>query len=123
MTWWCCRHSVTGNGCSIQRIQVKFRDCLGKVAFCKNLCTLSTGTQLFLQTLLQISTLSCLICITYFCYYDYSLEFAVKKERFQAAGTRAVKFLSGGNDIAALKPSGKVLNITIARGLPNNTRK
>lgn len=47
----------------------------------------------------------------------------MKKEKWQGAGTRGVKFISGGSDIAALKPSGKALTVTIGRGLAKNTRK
>ena len=52
-----------------------------------------------------------------------SLEFAVKKEKWQGAGTRQIKFLTGGTDVAFLKPSGKALTVTIAQGRPKNTRK
>lgn len=52
-----------------------------------------------------------------------SLEFAVKKDKWQGAGTRSVKFTVGGGDKALIKPSGKVLNVTIATGLAKNTSK
>ena len=47
----------------------------------------------------------------------------MKKEKWQGAGTRTVKFIAGGSDVALLKPSGKGLNVTIARGQPKDTRK
>lgn len=47
----------------------------------------------------------------------------MKKEKWQGAGTRQVKFICSGTDIPLLKPSGKVLTVTIARGLAKNTRK
>ncbi|XP_067932052.1 unconventional myosin-Ie-like isoform X2 [Watersipora subatra] len=54
--------------------------------------------------------------------FNNSLEFAVKKEKWQGAGVRSIKFLVGGGDIAFLKPSGKNLTVTIAAGSPKNTR-
>lgn len=53
------------------------------------------------------------------------MEFALKKEKWQGAGSRTVKFLVGGDamQVAMLKPAGKVLNVSIARGLPKDTRE
>jgi myosin-1 len=50
------------------------------------------------------------------------LDFKVKKEGWGGGGTRQVKFMSAGvSDMALLKPSGKVLTVTIGPGLPNNS--
>jgi len=46
----------------------------------------------------------------------------VKKEGWGGGGTRQVKFeLAGISDMALLKPSGKVLTVTIGPGLPSNS--
>jgi len=46
----------------------------------------------------------------------------VKKEGWGGGGTRQVKFESAGiSDMALLKPSGKVLTVTIGPGLPSNS--
>jgi len=50
------------------------------------------------------------------------LDFKVKKEGWGGGGTRQVKFeLAGISDMALLKPSGKVLTVTIGPGLPSNS--
>lgn len=46
----------------------------------------------------------------------------MKKEGWGGGGTRQVKFESAGiSDMAVLKPSGKVLTVTIGRGLPSDS--
>ena len=46
----------------------------------------------------------------------------MKKEGWGGGGTRQVKFeLAGISDMALLKPSGKVLTVTIGPGLPSNS--
>ena len=46
----------------------------------------------------------------------------MKKEGWGGGGTRQVNFESSGIfDIAILKPSGKVLTVTIGPGLPSNS--
>lgn len=46
----------------------------------------------------------------------------MKKEGWGGGGTRQVKFVSAGmSDVAVLKPSGKVLTVTIGPGLPSNS--
>jgi myosin-1 len=50
------------------------------------------------------------------------LDFKVKKEGWGGGGTRQVKFETAGiSDMALLKPSGKVLTVTIGPGLPSNS--
>lgn len=48
---------------------------------------------------------------------------AVKKEGWGGGGTRTLTFSPGDSDFPALKPSGKTLNVSIARGLPKDTSK
>ena len=49
---------------------------------------------------------------------------AVKKEGWGGGGTRTLSFTaSGDSDFPLLKPSGKTLNVSIARGLPKDTSK
>lgn len=46
----------------------------------------------------------------------------MKKEGWSGGGTRQVKFERAGiRDMALLKPSGKVLTVTIGPGLPSNS--
>lgn len=55
--------------------------------------------------------------------FSNSLDFKVKKEGWGGGGTRQVKFISAGiSDMALLKPSGKVLTVTIGPGLPRNSK-
>ncbi|XP_067366559.1 myosin IEb isoform X2 [Channa argus] len=54
-----------------------------------------------------------------------SLEFKVKKGGwgpFSSAGSRQIQFQGGQGDEAVLKPSGKVLHVSIGQGLPKNSR-
>ncbi|XP_047141172.1 unconventional myosin-Ie isoform X1 [Hydra vulgaris] len=43
-------------------------------------------------------------------------------EKLQRGGTRTLQFIKGNGDIPVLKPSGKILNITIGPGLPPETK-
>ncbi|XP_066593037.1 unconventional myosin-Ie-like [Prorops nasuta] len=55
--------------------------------------------------------------------FSNSLEFRVKKEGWGGGGTRQVKFLQlDYGDKEVLRPSGKILNVSIGPGLPCNTR-
>ncbi|XP_059157051.1 unconventional myosin-Ie-like isoform X2 [Physella acuta] len=54
--------------------------------------------------------------------FQDTLDFQVKKEGWGGGGSRQVKFLRGAGDIAQLKPSSKVLTVTIGPGLPKNSR-
>lgn len=50
----------------------------------------------------------------------------LKKESWgpwSSAGSRQVQFMQGQGDVAILKPSNKVLQISIGPGLPKNSRK
>lgn len=52
------------------------------------------------------------------------LEFKVKKGGwgpFNSAGSRQIQFQQGQGDEVALKPSGKVLHVSIGPGLPKNS--
>uniref|UniRef100_A0A3B5MTB7 Osteoclast-stimulating factor 1 n=1 Tax=Xiphophorus couchianus TaxID=32473 RepID=A0A3B5MTB7_9TELE len=53
-----------------------------------------------------------------------SLEFKVKKGRhlFSSSGSRQIQFQAGQGDEVVLKPSGKVLHVSIGPGLPKNSR-
>lgn len=51
-----------------------------------------------------------------------SIEFVTKKEKFIGASKLNIKFSHGSGNMAVLKPAGKVLNISIAAGLPKDTR-
>lgn len=42
---------------------------------------------------------------------------------FSSAGSRQIQFQVGQGDEAVLKPSGKVLQVSIGPGLPKNSRK
>lgn len=54
-----------------------------------------------------------------------SLEFKVKKGRhlFSSSGSRQIQFQVGQGDEVVLKPSGKVLHVSIGPGLPKNSSK
>ncbi|KAM8826480.1 myosin IEb [Synchiropus picturatus] len=57
--------------------------------------------------------------------FNNLLEFKVKKGGwgpFSSAGSRQIQFQSGQGDEAVLKPSGKVLLVSIGPGLPKNSR-
>lgn len=57
---------------------------------------------------------------------SFSLEFKVKKGGwgpFSSAGSRQIQFQVGHGDDAVLKPSGKILQVSVGRGLPKNSRK
>jgi len=54
------------------------------------------------------------------------LEFKVKKGGwgpFSSSGSRQIQFQVGQGDEAALKPSGKVLQVSVGPGLPKNSSK
>ena len=48
---------------------------------------------------------------------------SVKKEGWQGGGTRSIRFSGKSSDFhkAEIKPSGKVLTVLIADGLPNDS--
>ncbi|XP_012277258.1 unconventional myosin-Ie [Orussus abietinus] len=55
--------------------------------------------------------------------FSNNLEFKVKKEGWGGGGTRQVKFIQAEyGDKEMLKPSGKMLNVSIGPGLPNTSR-
>ncbi|KAL6430461.1 hypothetical protein ACFW04_007819 [Cataglyphis niger] len=55
--------------------------------------------------------------------FSNDLEFKVKKEGWSGGGTRHVKFTQTDyGDKEILKPSGKILNVSIGPGLPNTTK-
>ncbi|XP_053933964.1 unconventional myosin-Ie isoform X1 [Cuculus canorus] len=57
--------------------------------------------------------------------FSNTLEVKLKKETWgpwSSSGSRQVQFLQGQGDIAVLKPSNKVLQISIGPGLPKNSR-
>ncbi|XP_032302679.1 unconventional myosin-Ie isoform X1 [Coturnix japonica] len=57
--------------------------------------------------------------------FSNTLEVKLKKESWgpwSSAGSRQVQFMQGQGDIAILKPSNKVLQISIGPGLPKNSR-
>ena len=60
-------------------------------------------------------------------FYKTSLIVALKKQRIQigSPGTREVKFViaNGATSDVTLKPQSKILVVSVAPGLPNNTRK
>lgn len=54
------------------------------------------------------------------------LEFKVKKGGwgpFSSSGSRQIQFQLGQGDEATLKPTGKVLQVSIGPGLPKNSSK
>uniref|UniRef100_A0A673C4Z7 Osteoclast-stimulating factor 1 n=1 Tax=Sphaeramia orbicularis TaxID=375764 RepID=A0A673C4Z7_9TELE len=58
--------------------------------------------------------------------FNNLLEFKVKKGGwgpFSSSGSRQIQFQAGQGDEAILKPSGKVLQVSIGPGLPKNSRK
>uniref|UniRef100_A0A8D0F7M9 Myosin IE n=1 Tax=Strix occidentalis caurina TaxID=311401 RepID=A0A8D0F7M9_STROC len=58
--------------------------------------------------------------------FSNTLEVKLKKESWgpwSSGGSRQVQFVQGQGDIAILKPSNKVLQISIGPGLPKNSRK
>ena len=57
------------------------------------------------------------------CVVPFSITVAVKKEGWGGGGTRTLTFSAGDSDFPALKPAGKTLNVSIARGLPKDTSK
>ena len=60
------------------------------------------------------------------CPRPLSLEFKVKKGGwgpFSSAGSRQIQFQVGQGDEAVLKPSGKVLQVSVGPGLPKNSSK
>ena len=44
-------------------------------------------------------------------------------EKLQRGGTRTLQFIKGSGDFPVLKPSGKILNVTIGPGLPPESSK
>ncbi|XP_062440138.1 unconventional myosin-Ie isoform X1 [Rhea pennata] len=57
--------------------------------------------------------------------FSNTLEVKLKKENWgpwSSSGSRQVQFMQGQGDIAILKPSNKVLQISIGPGLPKNSR-
>ncbi|NXC39747.1 MYO1E protein, partial [Penelope pileata] len=57
--------------------------------------------------------------------FSNTLEVKLKKESWgpwSSSGSRQVQFMQGQGDIAILKPSNKVLQISIGPGLPKNSR-
>ncbi|XP_051652350.1 unconventional myosin-Ie isoform X1 [Manacus candei] len=57
--------------------------------------------------------------------FSNTLEVKLKKESWgpwSSGGSRQVQFLQGQGDVALLKPSNKVLQISIGPGLPKNSR-
>ncbi|NP_001118234.1 amoeboid myosin I [Strongylocentrotus purpuratus] len=54
--------------------------------------------------------------------FNDSIEFSVKKEGWGGGGTRTVRFAQGQGDTAVLKPSSKILTVSIGSGLPRNSR-
>lgn len=58
--------------------------------------------------------------------FSNTLELKLKKENWgpwSAGGSRQVQFYQGFGDLAILKPSNKVLQVSIGPGLPKNARK
>ncbi|XP_072038335.1 unconventional myosin-If-like isoform X2 [Amphiura filiformis] len=56
------------------------------------------------------------------CAFSDSIDFMVKKEGWGGGGTRQIRFLQGQSDAAIIKPSGKVLTVSIGSGMPRNSR-
>ncbi|MEQ2303466.1 Unconventional myosin-Ie [Ameca splendens] len=56
--------------------------------------------------------------------FNNLLEFKVKKGRhlFSSSGSRQIQFQVGQGDEVVLKPSGKILQVSIGPGLPKNSR-
>lgn len=58
--------------------------------------------------------------------FSARLEVKLKKETWgpwKAGGSRQVQFSQGQGDVAILRPSNKVLQVSIGPGLPRNARK
>lgn len=56
----------------------------------------------------------------------FRLEMKLKKESWGPwtnGGSRQVQFMQGQGDIATLKPSNKMLQVSIGPGLPKNSRE
>ncbi|XP_031555305.1 unconventional myosin-Ie-like isoform X2 [Actinia tenebrosa] len=51
-----------------------------------------------------------------------SITFSVKKEGWGGGGSRAITFSKGDSEFPLMKASGKTLNVSIATGLPKETR-
>ncbi|XP_052558655.1 unconventional myosin-If isoform X1 [Tympanuchus pallidicinctus] len=54
--------------------------------------------------------------------FQDTLQFRVKKEGWGGGGTRTVTFTRGQSDVAVLKAGGKTLTVSIADGLPRNSK-
>ncbi|KAG5264132.1 hypothetical protein AALO_G00272500 [Alosa alosa] len=57
--------------------------------------------------------------------FGNTMELKLKKESWgpwSAGGSRQVQFIQGQGDVAVLKPSNKMLQVSIGPGLPKNTR-
>ncbi|OWF39023.1 Unconventional myosin-Ie [Mizuhopecten yessoensis] len=56
--------------------------------------------------------------------FSDTLEFPIKKEGWGGGGTRSIRFSKLGQpqDVAVMKPSSKVLNVSIGQGLPKDSR-
>ncbi|XP_021234068.1 unconventional myosin-If [Numida meleagris] len=54
--------------------------------------------------------------------FQDTLQFRVKKEGWGGGGTRTVTFTRGQGDVAVLKAGGKTLTVSIADGLPRNSK-
>ncbi|XP_051985859.1 unconventional myosin-Ie-like isoform X1 [Xyrauchen texanus] len=57
--------------------------------------------------------------------FSTTLEMKVKKEGWgpwNAGGSRQVQFIQGQGDVAVLRPSNKMLQVSIGQGLPKNSR-
>lgn len=55
--------------------------------------------------------------------FFFRLEVRVKKEGWGGGGTRHVNFTRGNSDVAVIKPSSKVLTVSIGAGLPKDSSK
>lgn len=56
----------------------------------------------------------------------FRLEMKLKKESWgpwSNAGSRQVQFMQGQGEVATLKPSNKMLQVSIGPGLPKNSRE
>lgn len=64
---------------------------------------------------------------TVFMCFHYRLEMKLKKETWGpwsgGSGSRQVQFIQGFGDVAILKHSNKVLQVSIGQGLPKNSSK
>lgn len=60
------------------------------------------------------------------CDWTCRLEMKLKKEGWgpwNAGGSRQVQFIQGQGDVAVLRPSNKMLQVSIGPGLSKNSRK